>query len=64
MNNKVNQWGLELATYNRIFKWTSGAKNKAADCLSHLVELPAATSAMINMLSASNTDGPAYNTRS
>ena len=39
-NNKVNRWGLELATYNITFEWISGAKNKAADCLSHLVELP------------------------
>ena len=29
-NNKVNRWGLELATYNITFKWISGAKNKAA----------------------------------
>ena len=42
----------------------SGAKNKAADCLSNLVELPSTTSSMINMLSISNTDGPALNTRS
>ena len=41
-----------------------GPKNKAADWLSHLVELPSTTSAMINMLSVSNTDGPAFNTRS
>ena len=64
VNNKVNQWGLELATYNITFEWISGAKNKAADCLSHLVELPAPTSSTINMFSVSNTDGPAYNTRS
>ena len=31
-NNKVNRWGLELATYNITFKWISEAKNKAADC--------------------------------
>ena len=36
-NNKVNRWGLELATYNITFEWISGAHNKAADCLSHLV---------------------------
>ena len=64
MNNKVNCWGFELATYNITFEWISGAKNKAADCLCHLVELPAATPATINMLLVSNTDGPAYNTRS
>ena len=49
--NKVNRWGLELATYNITFEWISGAKNKAADCLSCLVELPLTTSAPINMLS-------------
>ena len=36
-NNKVNRWSLELATYNISFEWISGAKNKAADCLSRLV---------------------------
>ena len=63
-NNKVNRWGLELATYNITFEWISGAKNKAADCLSCLVELPFMPSASINMVSVSNTDGPAFNTRS
>ena len=63
-NNKVNRWGLKLATYNITFEWISGAKNKAADCLSHLVELPSMPSASINMLSVSNTDGQAFNTRS
>ena len=62
-NNMVNRWGLELATYNITFEWISGAKNKAADCLSSLVELPQTTSALINMLSVSNTDGLAVNTR-
>ena len=33
-SNKVNRWGLELATYNITFEWISGACNKAADCLS------------------------------
>ena len=56
--------GLELATYNIAFEWISGDKNKASDCLSHLVELLPTTSAMINMLSVYNTDGPAFNTRS
>ena len=63
-NNKVNRWGLELATYNITFEWISGAKNKAADCLSCLVELPPTPSASINMLSVSNTDPPAFNARS
>ena len=39
-NTKINRWGLELASYNIIFEWISGARNKAADCLSLLVELP------------------------
>ena len=39
-NNKVNRWGLELATYNITFEWISGAQNKAADCPSRLVKLP------------------------
>ena len=39
-NMKINRWGLELTSYNITFKWISGAKNKAADCLSRLVELP------------------------
>ena len=39
-NTKINRWGLELASYNITFKWISGARNKAADCLSRLVELP------------------------
>ena len=43
------------------FGWISGAKNKAADCLSRLVS-PTDTS--INMLTASFNDGPAFHTRS
>ena len=39
-NTKINRWRLELASYNITFEWISGAKNKAADCLSQLVELP------------------------
>ena len=61
-NNKVNRWSLELATYNITFEWISGAKNKVADCLSILVK-PTSTSASVNMLTASPTDGPAFNTR-
>ena len=59
-NNKVNRWSLELATYNISFKWISGAKNKAADCLSRMVK-PTATS--VNMLMASSTDRPTFHTR-
>ena len=63
-NNKVNRWGPELATYIITFGWISGAKNKAADCLSCLVELPQTTPAPIILLSVTNLDGPAFNTRS
>ena len=63
-NNKVNRWGLGLATYNITVEWISEAKNKAADCLSCLVELPQTTPALINLLSVTNSDGPAFNTRS
>ena len=60
-NNKVNRWSLELTTYNITFEWISGAKNKAADCLSWLVT---PTSTSVNMLTASHADGPTFNTRS
>ena len=63
-NNKVNRWGLELATYNIPFKWILGVHNRAADCLSSLVELPQSQPTMINMLSATHPEGPAFNTRS
>ena len=62
-NSKVNRWGLEIETYNITFEWISGAENKAADCLSCLVELPQIISASINILSVSNTDGPTFNAR-
>ena len=38
--------------------------NKATDCLSYLVELPQDRPATVNMLSATNLDGPTFNTRS
>ena len=60
-NNKVNRWSLELTTYNITFEWISGAKNKAADCLSRVVT---STTTSINMLTASFNDRPAFNTRS
>ena len=60
-NNKVNRWSLELATYNISFECISGARNKAADCLSRLVT---PTSTPINMLTASSNDGPAFHSRS
>ena len=62
-NNKVNRWSLDFATYNITFEWISGAKNKAADCLSWLVK-PTSTSTYVNMLTASHTDRPAFHTRS
>ena len=49
--------------YNITFEWISGACNKAADCFSHLVELLEHKPVAVNMLSATNTDGPAFNTR-
>ena len=62
-NNKVNRWWLELATYNITFKWISRA-HRAADCLSRQVELPQDRPATAEMLSTTNLDGPAFNTRS
>ena len=46
-NNNINRWSLELATYKISFERISGARNKAADCLSRLVT---PTSTTINML--------------
>ena len=63
-NNKVNRWSLEIATYNITFEWISGAKNKVADCLSWLVEPTTSSTTTVNMLTATDTDGPAFNTRS
>ena len=55
---------MEVATYNITFEWISGAKNKPADFLSRFVECLPATLTMINMLTVTHTDGPAFNTRS
>ena len=55
---------LELTTYNITFELILGAKNNAADCLSHLVELPTSTATTVNMLTVTHTDGPSFNTRS
>ena len=63
-NNKVNKWELDLATYNITFEWISGTHNNAADCLSLLVELPQNRPTTNNMLSATHSYGPAFNTRS
>ena len=62
-NNKVNRWGVGLATYNITFKWILGTQNKAADCLSRLVELPHDRQATVQILSATNHDGPTFHTR-
>ena len=61
MQITVNRWELELATYNLTLKWISRGHNKAADCLSCLVELPHDRPTTINMLSATNSDGPTFN---
>ena len=63
-NNKVNIWSLELTTYNITFEWISGTKNKAASCLSQLVEQLPTTPATVNMLTVTHTDRPASNIRS
>ena len=63
-HSKVNRWGLELATYNIMFELISGAWNKAADCLSRLVTLLNVSKATVVMLTATNSDGPAFNTGS
>ena len=62
--NRVNRWGLELDTYNITFEWITVAHNKAADCLSCLTRLPQNRPTTINMLFATHSDGPAFNTRS
>ena len=62
-NNKINRWGLALATYSITFEGISGAHNKAADCHSCLVELPQDKPVLINMLSVTDTERPAFNTR-
>ena len=64
MPTKINRWGLELTTYNITFKWFSETQMKAADCLSRLVGLPHDRQATVQMLSATNHDGPAFYARS
>ena len=63
-NNKVNRWRLELATYNINFEWILRTQDKAADYLFRLVELLHDRQATVQMLTATNYDGPAFNTRS
>ena len=61
-NNKINRWSLKLASYNITFEWILGAHNKAADCLAQLVDVKdtqGTSTASINMLFTSTTEGPA-----
>ena len=61
-NGKVHRWSLELATCSITFEWISGAHNKAADCLSWLVDVkntPETPTALISMLVTSTPDDPA-----
>ena len=61
----VNRWSQELATYNITFEWISGVHNKAADCLSWLVDVkdtPVTSMTSINMLVTSSPDSPATHT--
>ena len=60
----MNRWGLELTTYNITFRWVSGNQNNAADCLSRLVDLPQDRQATVQMLFATNHDGPTFHPRS
>ena len=60
----VNWWGLEIATYNITFKWISGTRHKAADCISRLIQLLTNSKARAMMFTATNLDGPTFNTRS
>ena len=58
---------LELTTYNITFEWISGAHNKVADCQSWLIyinDTPVASTASINMLVTSLSEGPATHTHS
>ena len=53
-NTKVNRWGLEFATYNITFKWISGARNKATDYLSRMVNLTTNAEATVMKLTITN----------
>ena len=60
--SRDGDWSWQLTTSPLNGFW--GACSKAADCLSHLMELPQDKPVPMNILSATNTDGPAFNTRS
>ena len=59
---KSEEMGLELTAYNITSKCISEAQNKAADCLSRLVKLPHDRQATVQMLTATDHDGQAFNT--
>ena len=66
VNNKVNPWSLELATYNIMIEWISGAHCKEVDCLYRLVEVHnhngPATNILVNAVTASPIDRPTTHT--
>ena len=39
LNNKVNNWAMELETFNIRFEYVSGKANILADMLSHLIDI-------------------------
>ena len=45
-----------------MFEWISRPRNNAASCLSRLVKLPNNNEASVMMLTATNSDGPVFNT--
>ena len=47
-----------------MFKLISGARNNATDCLFRLVKLTNNTKTTVRMLTTTDSDGPAFNTRS
>ena len=47
-----------------MLEWISGTRNKAATCLSRLVKLPNDDKATGTMLTTTNLNVPAFNTRS
>ena len=39
MNSKVNNWAIELKSYNLKFEYIQGIQNTLADTLSRLIEI-------------------------
>ena len=56
--------GIGTRNLQHHIEWISGAQNKVAGGLSCLVKLPEDKPVPVNMLSATNTDGLTFNTRS